>query len=281
MAPMKTCYTTLKKGITAVVCSGLMVAACNAANTIKPDQLTIGADLTYPPYDYHGTERPEGFDPDFMRLIAKEMKLTPVFKDTRFANLILGVNAHRFDVIASALYVTPARAKQVDFIGYFKTGASILAKQGSAFQPAEPKELCGKKVASIKGASWIPKLDRLSEQYCAKNGLSPIENREYPTAPEAAQAVLANAVDVQMEDAAVAKSMSDKLHGRLVISSTSISYPVVVGLAVTKQNQALKAQLEQAFANIQANGEYQQLLTTYNLQQPTEQEVSEALGTAK
>lgn len=57
--------------------------------------------------------------------------------------------------------------------------------------------------------------------------------REFPTSPEASQAVLSHAVDAQFEDAGVAKVAADK-SGKLVLTS-EIIYPVVVGLAVKKR----------------------------------------------
>lgn len=55
-----------------------------------------------------------------MTLLSKQLKLTPQFQDTRFANLVMGVNARRFDVVASALYMAPERAAQVYFLPYLK-----------------------------------------------------------------------------------------------------------------------------------------------------------------
>src|SRR5579863_4743631 len=146
-------------------------AEASAPPTIAPGTLTIGSDLTYPPYAFMNGDKPAGLDPDFMARLAAHLQLKPVFVDTRFANLILSINSKRIDVIASALYVTPERAKQIDFVPYFKTGGSLLALAGGAFKPATPDDLCGKRVASIKGASWIPKLAAVSKDVCAPKGL--------------------------------------------------------------------------------------------------------------
>src|SRR5882762_4216005 len=170
-------------------------AATQAPPTIAAGTLTIGSDLTYPPYAFMDGETPAGLDPDFMKTLASHLQLKPGFVDTRFANLILGVNANRFDVIASALYVTPERAKQIDFVPYLKTGGSLLALSHSGFAPKTSEDLCGKRVSSIKGASWIPKLNDVSKQVCAPAGRGAIDVREFETSPEAAQAVLSHAVD--------------------------------------------------------------------------------------
>ena len=246
--------------------------------TLQPQRLSIGSDLTYPPYTYLEHGKPAGFDPAFMALLGSHLKLQPQFVDTRFANLVMGVNARRFDLVASALYVTPERAAQVDFLPYLKSGASLMVRSDDSFRPQQPQDLCGKRVASIKGGSWIPKLAILSKDYCQANGQAPIDSREFPTSPEAAQALLAKAVDVQFEDAAVARITTDKLKGRVTISSSTLIYPVVIGLAVRKGNEALLAELRQGFSAMKQTGEYQALLTQYNLGEPSAHDIAQALG---
>lgn len=255
-----------------------LLSAAEVTSTLKQGELSVGSDLTYPPYTYLEQRQPTGFDPEFMRLIGKQLGLESRFLDTRFANLILGLNAQRFDVIASALYVTPERAKQVDFLSYLKTGSSLMVLSNSDFRPQQPEDLCGKLVGSIKGASWIPKLNKVSEEYCLPAGKEAIQSREFPTSPEAAQALLAQAVDVQMEDPAVAKIMVEKLQGRTVISSRKLIYPVVIGLAVRKGNQGLLEELTSAFDQIKQNGSYGELLARYNLAEPSAKEINAALG---
>ncbi|WP_273826164.1 ABC transporter substrate-binding protein [Pseudomonas asplenii] len=253
-------------------------AAQAADGTLQADRLSIGSDLTYPPYTYLAQGKPAGFDPEFMTLLGQHLKLTSQFQDTRFANLVMGVNARRFDVVASALYVTPERAAQVDFVPYLKSGASLMVRADDSFRPQRPEDLCGKRIGSIKGGSWIPKLMALSKSHCEANGQAPIDSREFPTSPEAAQALLAKAVDVQFEDAAVAAITADKLKGRVVISSKELIYPVVIGLAVRKGNDALLGELRQGLAAMKSSGEYQTLLTRYNLGEPSPSEVALALG---
>ncbi|EOG3618985.1 amino acid ABC transporter substrate-binding protein [Pseudomonas fulva] len=259
----------------------ILAATAHAADgTLQPEHLSIGSDLTYPPYTYLAQGKPAGFDPEFMTLLGQQLKLTPQFHDTRFANLVMGVNARRFDVVASALYVTPERAAQVDFVPYLKSGASLMVRTDDNFRPQSPEDLCGKRVGSIKGGSWIPKLMVLSKSYCQANGQAPIDSREFPTSPEAAQALLANAVDVQFEDAAVAAITADKLKGRVTLSSQTLIYPVVIGLAVRKGNDALLKQIDQGLAAMKASGDYQTLLNRYNLGEPTPTDVAQALGKA-
>lgn len=238
--------------------------------------LKIGTDLTYPPYNYMDGAQPAGFDTEFMRLVAGSLNTSAQFMDTRFANLIMGVNTNKFDVIASTLYVTPERAKQIDYLPYMKTGGVLLALKGGSFAPTAPEQLCGKKVSSIQGAAWIAKLAEVSKTVCAAKGLSAIDVREFPTSPEASQAVLSKAVDAQFEDAAVAQAAAEK-SGKLVVTS-AIIYPVVVGLGLKKGESARQQPLIDAVNKTLASPEYQSLLKKYNVAAPSDSDVKAALA---
>ncbi|MGB5446165.1 MAG: transporter substrate-binding domain-containing protein [Psychromonas sp.] len=261
-----------KKSLITAVGLGL---ALLGGNVMAKETLTIGTDLTYPPYNYLDGKTASGFDADFMRLVAIEMGEEAKFLDTRFANLVMGVNLKKFDVIASTLYVTPERAKQIDYIPYMKTGGVILALKDAEFSPSKPVDLCGKRVSSIQGAAWIKKLNAVSDTECLPKGLDKIDVREFPTSPEASQAVIAGMVDAQFEDAAVARSAADK-SGKLALTS-DIIYPVVVGLGVKKGNAEFKEKLASAVASVKKSDAFKKLLAEYSVSVPNEKEIKAAL----
>jgi ABC-type amino acid transport substrate-binding protein len=202
--------------------------------------------------------------------------MTPKFVDTRFAQLIPSLNSGKFDVIASALYITAERAKQVDYIPYLTTGSSIVALIADHNAPSTLAGLCGKRVSIIKGAAVAEDMRKESTGVC--RGAKPIDVREYPTDPEATEALLSGHVDVQVTDAAVAKDVVAKNASKLKISSTTLLYPIPVGLAVKKGNAKLESQLKQALAALDKAGTYQSLLQRYNLEPPNQQQVAAILG---
>jgi polar amino acid transport system substrate-binding protein len=252
-----------------------------AATTVAPGTITVGSDMTYPPYEYVDGSTPAGFDPEFMAKMAAHMKLAPKFVDTRFANLILGLSGDRYDIIASALYVTPERMKTVDFVPYFVTGGSLMANAKSGFKPKSMADLCGKRVSSLKGAAWVPTLHDVSAKTCEPAGKGVIDVHEYDTSSEAAQALLSNAADAQYDDAGVAKMIVDKLAGRVVITSSGPMNPVVSGIGIKKGNAAVKSMVDQAFAEMKKTGEYQAILKKYNLAEPSANEIAQATGEGK
>ncbi|NVN00406.1 ABC transporter substrate-binding protein [Arthrobacter sp. SDTb3-6] len=240
------------------------VAKVATVKTLTPGVLAVGSDLTYPPYDTLNGNAPAGFDVDFMNAMATELGVKTNFINTRFAQVVAGIQANRYDVIASTLYVSTARSKQVDFVPYFDTGNSILVAAG---QPAlaTAQSLCGKTVGVVTATVIATILPGSESDKCKANGKQPITVKQYPTDPEATQALLAHQVDAQMTDAAVAKTVVGKTNGAVAMTSTKLIYPVAVGLAVRKGNTQLANGLTAGLAAMKASGAYAKLLKQYNL----------------
>jgi polar amino acid transport system substrate-binding protein len=147
--------------------------------TTEPKTILVGSDQVFPPYDYVENGVTKGLDADVVALIAKELGVQVRFMDTRFANLIAGLQANRYDVIASALYITPAWAKVVEYIPYGTTGGVLMVRRDDTFLPKLARDLRGKRV----GTAWVPELRKALNASC---GSSAIQVQEYGNSAEAA-----------------------------------------------------------------------------------------------
>ncbi|NWB68614.1 ABC transporter substrate-binding protein [Pseudomonas sp. I8001] len=263
----------------AVCLLGAAVAMTSlAASAFQKDgKIVAGSDVTFFPYEYMDNNKPAGFDIEFMDGLAKTMGRTVETLDTRFPNLITGLQAGRFDVTNSSMYITAERVKVIDMIPYLKSGESILTLKGSDFQPKTPEEFCGHKIGSMGATSWLAQMHKLSDEYCVKKGLKPIAISEYSTDPQTTQALLAHAVEAQITDAAVARGAVEKLGGRVVISSDTLIYPVLNGFGVKKGNDDVKNALIEGIKKFSATPEYAALLKKYNFQAPTDADIAELM----
>ena len=70
----------------ALACLAPLVSAAEVEGTLKQGELSVGSDLTYPPYTYLDQKQPAGFDPEFIQLLGQQLGMKPRFLDTRFAN---------------------------------------------------------------------------------------------------------------------------------------------------------------------------------------------------
>jgi polar amino acid transport system substrate-binding protein len=258
----------------AVFGATLAASSLSALAFQQPGKIVAGSDMTFFPYEYMEKNKPAGFDIEFLDGLAKVMGLSAENIDTRFPNLISGLQGGRFDITNSSMYITADRLKVIDMVPYLKSGESILAVKGSAYQPKTPEEFCGHKIGSMGATSWLQQLQKLSAEYCVKNGLEPIAISEYGTDPQATQAMLAHAVEAQITDAAVARGVVDKLGNRVVISSQTLIYPVLNGFGVKKGNDEVRNALVEGLEKYSKTPEYAALLAKYQFQAPTADDIA-------
>lgn len=271
---MKALHMIVRPIALSLLGAAVAMTSLGASAFEKEGKIVAGSDVTFSPYEYMVNNQPAGFDIEFLDGVAKTIGRKVETLDTRFPNLITGLQGGRFDVTNSSMYITAERVKVIDMIPYLKSGESILTLKGSAFQPKKPEEFCGHKIGSMGATSWLAQMHKLSDEYCVKNGLQPIAISEYSTDPQTTQAMLAHAVEAQITDAAVARSAVEKLGGRVVISSDELIYPVLNGWGVKKGNDEVKNALVEGLKKYSATPEYAALLKKYSFQAPTDADIA-------
>ena len=70
------------------------VTQANGANEVT---MMVGSDITFPPFEYMENNQPKGFDIDIMDAILAENGTKPNYIDTRFSNLIPGLDGKKFE----------------------------------------------------------------------------------------------------------------------------------------------------------------------------------------
>lgn len=286
MKPLFSQISLTKNILVAVLASSaLTLTACGnkpATDTTEADvtstdttTLKVGSDLTFPPYEYLDGDIPAGFDIELMNAIAQQAGTTAEYFDTRFTNLMPGLDGKKYDAVISALYVNAERLKKYDMIPYFTTDEVVLVKTDSEYLPKGAMDLCGKTIATMKGAILAEQLQDISDNKCQANGKEAISIREFTTSPEATQALLSGVVDAQYDDAALANAAVKKLGGKIKISSTESFYPIIGGIVVRKGDTANYELLNSNLNGLRESGEYQKLLDSYGLTDATEDDIAE------
>ena len=240
-----------------------MSAASAADGILTPGELKVGLEVAYPPFESWQDNKIVGFDAELAQLLSDQMGLKLQLADTKFAGLILGLNANRHDTVISALYITEGRTAQADAIPYADTGAYIMVRNDSKVAPKTEQDLCGLTVGLQQGTSWVTKLRDLSESYCKANGKERITVKEFPTAPETLQALLSGNVQAQVDIAGAVSMFAERSNGRVKITSPQTIYPQTLGIYVKKGNTALKTEITAALNALRENGKYAALLQKY------------------
>lgn len=103
--------------------------------TMKPNPtsniLTIGVDSTYPPMEsINKSGQFVGFDIDMGNMIAKDLGKKTVWKTVVFSNIFNDLNKNDYDIVISAITITPQREQFVDFsVPYLNAGEVLIVKK--------------------------------------------------------------------------------------------------------------------------------------------------------
>ena len=164
--------------------------------------ISVAMDLTSPPTSFMASnnETPIGFNPDFSRLIAAKLGLKLQINNIKFATIITGLQADRFDFTASTMGATKDRLKVLDMVNYFKAGTGVSVPYGNP-QGLSTHTLCGHRVAVQSGSTaelqWLP---QLSKQDCTSQGKPAIDAVSLPSENDALTQLVSKRIDAVMYD---------------------------------------------------------------------------------
>ena len=154
--------------------------------------LIIGTSSDWPPFEIYNvtTAQYEGFDIDLCELIAAEIGVSIEWADMDFGALIDACLVGTIDMIAAAMFATPARADQLAFsMGYIRTNMVMVVLENSTITINSYNDLLGLEVDVLSGTAEMWELDDAGIPY-----------NDYPKADVMATNLAANVSQVAFVD---------------------------------------------------------------------------------
>lgn len=247
------------------------------ADIRKAGVIKVGSDISYAPVEYIKDGKAVGIDPDIADALGKQLGVKFDFQNGKFDNLIVGLQAKRFQVIMSAMSDTKDRengvdsgtgktvGKGVDFVDYFTAGTSILVQKGNPKGVKSLDDLCGKVVALQKGTT-SEGVARDQSKKCTKEGKKAISLQTFDTDPEALLRLKQGASVADLNDFPVAAYNAKTSGGGKdfeVVGDQIEAGPY--GIAVSKDSTQLRDALQAAMNAIIKNGDYTKIMQKWNV----------------
>ncbi|WP_201549143.1 ABC transporter substrate-binding protein [Psychrobacter fjordensis] len=218
--------------------------------------LRIGTEGAYAPFNYTNADGTlGGFDVDIANALCADMKMTCEITAQDWDGIIPGLKAGKYDAIVAAMSVTPEREQQVSFTEpYFSNTLVFLAKKDSSFDPSNSSDINANSIAAQRST--------ISSQWFEK---------AYPDADMKLYDTLSNAF-LDLGSNRVDAMVSDKLPALEWLGSTSGSQYGLKGEEIdindnfaiaVRPGDELQAKINQALANIKANGTYDDINNKY------------------
>ncbi|WP_405882418.1 ABC transporter substrate-binding protein [Streptomyces sp. NBC_01136] len=241
--------------------------------------IKVGSDIAYPPVEYMESGKAVGIDPDIADALGKQLGVKVDFQNGKFAQLIVGLQAKRFNMIMSAMNDTKDRqngidsdtgkkvGNGVDFVDYFTAGTSILVQKGNPKGIKSLDDLCGKVVALQQGTT-SEGIAKTQSTKCKTDGKKAITLQTFDTDPEALLRLKQGASVADLNDFPVAAYNAKTSGGGKdfeVVGDQIEAGPY--GIAVSKESTQLRDALQAAMNAIIKNGEYTKILQKWNVTQ--------------
>jgi len=238
---------------------------------ITPGTLTVGSDTTYPPFESidTATGQAKGFDVDLITAIAQRMGLKANVVTTKFDTIIDDLAARRFDVVISALSVTPDRQKKVDFVPYLSVGESLLVQAGNPLNLKSTADLCGKNVGVQDGTTEQIDLKTASAA-CVKAGKPAINVTTLQDQTAVIQLLASNRVVATYQDSPLTDYYNKLNPGQFTVGGSVVNAGPE-GIAVRKGDTSMFNAVQTVFNQLKASGAYHSLILKWGF---TSEEIS-------
>lgn len=149
--------TSKKLGLalmTGLLAVGLLAGCGSDTKSGEASQkvLRVGAETTFPPFEFTEGDKAVGFDIDLAEAVAKKIGYKFEFKSMGFDALIPALQSQNIDLIASGMTYTEERAKVVAFSKpYYEEGGFVVIVRNDNQDIMGVDGLAGKKVGAQIG----------------------------------------------------------------------------------------------------------------------------------
>lgn len=235
-------------------------------STGKHGTLSVGVSDAGLPFTIVQDNQLVGFDIELAQRFAAHEEKNIKLLNMDFGSLIAAVSSGKTDMIASAIYITDERKKQIDFSdAYYEMATRVFAlKQNIASQPSAPEnhhliasldDLKDKKIAVMLGSTH----DTFAHKHYPEADIM-----QYKSPSDVLLAVKTSKVDVGIYNSV---SLNEILKTSADIATIGEPFEIMpVAFGFSKQNEKLLNEFNTFFKTIKQNGIYQQMVERWTKQ---------------
>ena len=274
----------MKKLIAVIMALCMLVSAvCLFASCDKKEEntLVMATNAAFPPYEYKDGDKIVGIDAEIAAAIADKLGMTLEIVDVDFGAVLTGVAEGKYDMGMAGITVTDKRKESMDFSNTYATGIQvIIVNDGSSIatlddlwnfdENGDPVSL---KNPDIKiGVQQDTTGDIYSSSAISGWGFNDLNEDEsiktdrvvrYKTGADAISALKAGKVHCVIIDNEPAKSFVAANDGIHILEGDNEYAIEDYAICVDKGNTELLAKINQALADLKADGTIDRIINKY------------------
>jgi len=233
----------------------------------KGAPITAAIVANYPPMEFKdpATAKLTGFDVELGEALAAKLGTTIKWEETSFDQMLSSLATGRVDIILSGMTDLPARRDAVKFIDYLKTGPQFYAMKERAAEFASMAALCGKKVGASRRTSFPTEIAKWSDDNCVKAGKPPIAVTGTDGSADARTQLRQGRLDAAVQGGETLPYIMGQEANTYITVGKPFTFQYV-GLAITRKNDGLFAEMSEAMSKLIADGSYAKIAAKWGLQ---------------
>jgi len=250
---------TIKKTFTRLLQASLLLGAAGLA--FAQEKLVFGiSQEVYPPFSYTDSQGNwTGFEPDLVRAVCEQMKVTCTFNAIAWDGLIPALNAKQIDVILNSVSITDERKKVVDFTDAYLITPSVWIGEKSIKLEPSAAGLKGKKIGVQQSTAHAV---FVKERFAKTSSL-----RHYADRNDIFAELRSGRIDIMLVDQmGVDEILNLPINAELEIKGKAPQDPLLgegIGAVVRKGDNTLRERLNIALDALRKDGRMQKIAAPY------------------
>lgn len=230
--------------------AALVPAAIKALGTLNVATMT-----KYQPYSFTVDGKQVGMIPEMVTAVAETMGLKANIVTMDFPAILLGLQAHKYDIGMGEYFVRQDRLEVADFVTEWSNFNAFLVNKDSTFKPEGLADICGQKIAILAGSSGVPAME-IGVKRCKEANKPTPDVSNFPAMSDAVLALSSRRVDAVLTGREVGLAMINQ--GQPFAASGKVGGgPTATAVSRTEDSEALLKAIQAAYVHLMKTGVYE------------------------
>jgi polar amino acid transport system substrate-binding protein len=224
----------------------------------KRGKVTVGTEAAFEPFEFVQDGKIVGYGSDILAYIVKDLGVELEQLDLPWQGILPGLDARRFDFVATAVSITPERAEKYAFTVPIADGTVAILKRKGDESIKGPEDIIGKVVGSQLSSGQMQTLKEFHEELKSTKGEGAKEIKEYVSYPEAYQDLATGRIDAVANSMANLSTVIKKQPDTFEIVGT-FGAPMWFSWVVRKGDEELLDYLNKKILELRDNGQLSEM----------------------
>lgn len=220
-------------------------------------KVVVGTEAAFEPFEFVQDGKIVGYGSDILAVVVKDLGVEMEQLDLPWQGILPGLDAKKFDFVATSVSITPERAQKYDFTVPIGDGTLAVLKRKGDTSIQTPEDIVGKVVGSQLGSGQLKGLQAFNEELKVK-GEGVKEIKEYVGYPEAYQELANGRVDAVVNTKANLSTILKKSPDAFELVGT-FGEPMWLSWAVRKGDTELLEFLNQEILKLRDSGQLEEM----------------------